>query len=319
MSLKKISIAAAFVFGIFSAQAQQYPFWTHTRSTLFLNNPAVAGTRKTLDARMSYRQQWMGFDGAPKTSTIGIHGRFYKGKMGAGGFIYTDKIGPSSFTAYSASFAYHIKFEDTELSFGVNGSYNVQLMDPNKITYHNSQDFAAESAIAYNKSKIPNAAFGVLYYNDRFYLGASVNNLLGSSYEFPKSADKKGHMQTVPHYSLNIGYNWASDPNYIFENSVFVNYVAGTPILLDYNLRFHIKHAFFVGAGIRMKSAVIFQTGVTIDNTMQIAYSYDFTTNALRTFNTGTHEIKFVYTYDKDRHQKHGQNSGFARQHYHLL
>ncbi len=313
----KISLFTVFVITCSIIQAQQFPFWTQHRSNLYLCNPAVTGTRKTVDARASFRRQWMGFDGAPVTSTLSVHGRFWKGRMGAGGFIYTDKIGPSSFTTYGLSYAYHIRFPDTELSIGMNGSYSTQLLDPNKITYHNSHDQLLENALIYTKAKIPNAAIGVLYYNDRFYIGAAVNNLLGSTYTFsPATAVKKPEMKTVQHYNFSVGYNWDSDPNFVFENSVFANYVPGTPILLDYNLRLHIKHAFFVGAGIRMKNAVIAQVGFTIDQSFQIAYSYDYNINRLHSFNSGSHEIKLVYVYDKDKNQKHRQGHGFEKQKY---
>ena len=61
--------------------AQQLPFWTQHRSNYFIVNPAVTGARKTFDARMNYRYQWAGFDGAPKTLSIGAHGNFLKTKI----------------------------------------------------------------------------------------------------------------------------------------------------------------------------------------------------------------------------------------------
>lgn len=283
-------------------------------------NPAIAGTRKTVDARLNYRNQWTGFEGAPKTMGASVHGRFYKGKMGAGAYVYRDQLGPAMYTTVAAAYSIHIKFSDTELSFGANFNYNVLSMDASKITFHNSQDQAILNMMAYPKAKIPNAAMGLLYYNDRFHIGIAMNNMLGTSYEFPRKVDgvKKSHIKTVPHYSLNLGYNWSNNPDFIFENMVFANYVAGTPMLLDYTLRMHIRQGLFIGAGVRIKNSISGQVGYTYDESVQISYSYDYNTNALRAYNTGTHEIKLIYVYDKDRHSHHG-NDGFQHRHFRWL
>jgi type IX secretion system PorP/SprF family membrane protein len=315
---KVLIILFAFVGITVPVIAQQYPYWTQNRSNLFMINPAVAGTRKTLDARLTYRNQWTGFDGAPKTMGASVHGRFFKGQMGAGTYVYRDQLGPTMFTSVALAYAYHVKFKDTELSMGANGSYNFMSVDPAAMTYKNSQDPSIVNAVNTQKSRTTNVAFGVLYFNDRFHIGASMNNMLGSTYEFPRTdtKTKKGSYTTVPHYALSIGYNWSNSSALVFENSVFAHYVNGSPILLDYNLRAHINEGIFVGAGIRLKNAVIAQVGYTIDQTFQIGYSYDFSTNALRSYNTGSHEIKLVYVFDKDKNGRHGQNTGFQHRHF---
>ncbi len=291
------------------------------RSHLFMVNPALAGTKKTIDVRTSYRQQWLGFEGAPQTSTFSLHSRFLNGTMGAGGFIYNDKLGPLTYTAAALALAYHLRFADTELSFGFNGSYNALSLNSSKITLHNSQDPLATNSVAYGQSSTANTAAGILFYNDRFYLGASANNLLGSSFKFRGSGEKSNaRLKTVAHYSLNVGYNWSADPKVIFENSVLAHLVVGSPILFDYNLRIHYRHSFFIGAGIRLKNAIIAQTGFSINQGFQIAYAYDFGINSFTAYkNTGSHEIKLVFVYDKDQHKRHGNSNQFARQKYQNL
>ncbi|MGZ3931337.1 MAG: type IX secretion system membrane protein PorP/SprF, partial [Bacteroidia bacterium] len=56
-----------FVFLWQFAGAQQYPWLTQYRSNLSMFNPAFCGTKRILDFRMFYRNQWTGYDGAPKT------------------------------------------------------------------------------------------------------------------------------------------------------------------------------------------------------------------------------------------------------------
>ncbi len=309
------------LFSAFLAQAQQYPFWTQYRSNALMINPAITGTRKTVDVRATYRYQWTGFEGSPKTYGLSVHSRLYKGRLGLGGYYYSDQLGPSKFSAIALTAAFHLKFTDTELSFGINGSYNTQRIDPSVITVHNSQDAAITNINNTPKSKIWNGSAGVLYFNDRFHVGASMNNLFGTSYEFfPKNPKTRvGFMTTVPHYMVSFGYIWTGDSRFAWENNFLATVVPGTPMLFDYNLRVHVEETFFVGVGIRLKTAVTAQLGYTFKGKGQISYSYDYTTNRLRTYNYGSHEIMLVYSLDRDGDKRKSRNNRFQKQKFQYL
>lgn len=309
---------AIFCFAIISnlsAFAQQYPYWTQFRSNLLLLNPAVSGTRKDFDARMNYRYQWAGFEGAPKTIAVSAHGSLFNNALGVGGYIYQDQLGPSKFISVSSSNAFHVKFEDSQLSMGIGLNYSTQRIDPYFMKYFNSQDNIILNAVANPKASSFNGSFGLLYFNDRFQFGLGANNLFGNAYEFKGSEGSlKSVMSFVPHYNFLVGYNWAEDPAFVWENNLLMNFVSGAPFMIDYNVRLHIKESFFVGAGWRLKTAIIGQVGYTFNNMAQISYSYDYSTNNLKYFNSGTHEISLVYTYDKSSRKGRNRNSRFLKQ-----
>ena len=73
--------------------SQQEAFFSQYRVNSFLFNPAIAGTKQTFDARAAYRSQWVGYSGAPTTSSISFHSRLYKGAIGLGGFAVQDQVG----------------------------------------------------------------------------------------------------------------------------------------------------------------------------------------------------------------------------------
>ncbi len=309
-----------FLVGLF-LQAQQYPFWSQYRSNLFMMNPAVAGTREDLDVRMTYRNQWAGFQGAPVTSGASVQGRLMKGKMGLGGFVFQDKIGPFSNLTAALAYAFKIKFKDVALSFGLNGSYNTSHIDPGYLTYQNSQDMAMNNLNTTRNANNFNSSAGIMLYNDRFHIAISGNNMLGTSFTFDKTGEipKKGDFTTVPHYCLAIGYNYSENPDYVWENNVMALVVEGTPILLDYYLRLHIKRGLFVGAGIIFNAAVNGQVGWTFGNWGQVSYSYDFCTNALASTNFGTHEVKIVFFHSKFKEQRGRVNKEFQHQKFQYL
>lgn len=297
--------------------AQQYPFWTQYRSDLFLMNPAVAGTRQDVDFRMSYRDQWVGFAGAPKTMGASLNAKLYKNKMGVGGYVFQDKIGPFSYLSAALAYAFKIKFDDVALSIGANGSYNTMGINGASLTYQNTQDEALMNVISTQKARAFNAAGGALLYNDRFFISFSVNNLAGTTYNYDKTMEivKRGIYKTVPHFCASVGYNWSGNPNFIWENNLMAVFVAGAPILVDYYLRLHIKNTVFFGGGIRLGVAVVGQLGYTFE-WGQISYSYDYSTNGLAPYNAGSHEIKLAFFYSKP-HQQKGRGLGeFKNQKY---
>jgi hypothetical protein len=96
-------------------------------------------------------------------------------------------------------------------------------------------------------------------------------------------------------------------------------YVSGVPFLLDYYLRLHVKNAFFFGAGIRLGVAVVGQLGYTFQQWGQISYSYDYSTNKLNAYNSGSHEIKLVFFYEKPKGRRGRGTGEFIHQRYQYM
>lgn len=300
--------------------AQQYPFWTQSRSNLFLLNPAVAGSRKVLDVRMNYRNQWVGFDGSPKTKTFSVHGNFFHhGTLGAGGFIFQDEIGPFKYLNVSGAFSYHAKIADAKLSLGLSGSYQQQGYLTSKVTTQFQQDQAVDFSFT-QKVSVANMSFGVLYYNDMFHIGVSANNLFGSIFEYYKQDTlKKANFKQVVHYNFSVDYFWESHDGFIWENALFVSIIPNTPLLFDYSLRLHIKEKIFTGFTYRVGSVFALQLGFTLNQQYQISYSYDISTNKLRTVNNGSHEIKLVWSTNLFSSDKKNKNKEFSRKKFQFL
>ncbi len=300
--------------------AQQYPWWTQYTSQPTLLNPGFCGTKRLVDVRVSYRNQWTGFEGSPKTYALSLNSRLLKGKLGVGGFLFKDDISPFRNFSTGLTAAYHLKFPDSEFSFGVQGNYLNQSFIGNNITVRNQQDKALNLS-ATDKSNAFEASAGFVYYNDRFHLGIAGNNLSSSAFEYYKTDTiKTGKYKNVPHYSVSAGYNFAENIDYTFENTVMVVFVPGVPSIFDYTLRFHMKKMLMAGFSFRLKDAVALQLGCTIKNDCQVVYSYDLLTSPLRSYQKGTHEIKLVFSSNLGTDKrKRGFNNRFLKQRFQYL
>lgn len=300
-------------------KAQQLPYYTQYKNNQFLINPAITGTKRLIDARIGYRMQWVGYDGAPRTSDVSVNSRFFKGKMGAGLYMMQDKIGPSKQTNFGVSYAYHIRFPDCELSAGVAGNFTKYTIDGTMLNIHNSQDPAINQYVT-NSTWVSDLNAGVYLYNDRFHVGLSALHTLSSTAEFYKDDTlKKGLNTYVPHMYFTLGYNYAQNIDYIWESTVYANYVQGAPFYLDYTLRLHYKEKMFAGISIRLRDAVAFHVGMSFLNDFQVAYSYDLLIGKLKNYSGGSHEIMIIYSTNIFSGRHKGVNDRFLHQRYGYL
>lgn len=278
-------------------------------------NPAVAGTKRLLDVRLDYRNQWVGYDANPKTQGLDINSKLMKGTMGVGLSMYKDVTGYTKRSLYSLAYAYHIKFPDISLSLGMNASMINYFIDGSKITLRDAHDQAVTLGIS-DKDRTYDMGAGMLLYNDRFHFGFSALDLLSSKIKFyDGDTTKSSSLKMVPHTYVTVGYNWSGNPMFVWENSLQANFVSGSPFQVDYNLRVHYKELVMTGISIRRHDAIAFHIGYTYKGDLQISYSYDVSINPMRTYHSNTHEIMLIYSTNLPRFfGKRGNMKEFQRQ-----
>lgn len=300
----------------FIAKSQQLPVFTQFKSNHFLFNPALTGTKRNIDFRINYRNQWTGFDDAPVTECISLNSRILDGKAGIGGFIYKDITGPTQRMNYSLNGSYHLRFSDVEFSFGLAGNMTQNTINGTKLFIHNSNDPAIERSV--NKIWTKDVGAGAYLYNDRFSFGVSALNLLKTTFElYPKNSSKKGYISNRSHWYLTLGYNYSQNVAYLWEHTILINYLPGIPVMVDYTLRMHYKKKYFVGTSLRMGDAVAIHTGIVFKEIFQISYSYDIIVSSLSKTNYGSNEVMIVYSMNTGRVKNSA--SDFQRRKYQYL
>ena len=75
--------------------AQYYQHYSQYLANGQAINPAFAGSREVLSTALLYRNQWVGFDGAPKTMTFSAHTPLNKLSSAIGLQLFSDRIGVS--------------------------------------------------------------------------------------------------------------------------------------------------------------------------------------------------------------------------------
>ena len=299
--------------------AQQKPQYTQYIFNNLLLNPAVSGIENYTDVKTGYRSQWTGLQGAPVTSFITINAPlgsdyidgdatafpedginpssrlFTKQYMaapshhGIGMTLVSDKAGPFSTVTIDATYAYHIGITDRiNLAAGVSaGASNINL-NTAMITLQTALDPAIANGV--NSQWKPDLGLGVWMYSSNYYIGASVMQLLPSTLYF--STNKSyNQSKTVPQYFITGGTKVFLTDDVTLLPSLLIKVIKPEPVTFDINAKLSFRDKFWIGGSYRRDDSFGTLMGINISSLINVGYSYDITTSALRTVSSGTHEI----------------------------
>jgi type IX secretion system PorP/SprF family membrane protein len=174
--MKRIFSAILFALALTPAFAQQRPLQSLYMFDPLVINPAYAGTHVQLSGTAIYRNQWVNFDGAPKTFTGSIHSGFRKARVGVGLLFGNDNIGVHSDNSLYGIYSYKLKLTDRKggglLSFGLQAGFNSLKSDYFKTRPRDGTEIGAISKFNWNFGS------GIFYRNRNVYAGFSVPYML---------------------------------------------------------------------------------------------------------------------------------------------
>ena len=278
------------------AHAQQDPQFTQYTLNPLSVNSAYAGSRGHVSIIGLHRSQWVGLDGAPRTTTISIDAPL-KNRVGVGLSIVQDELGPSEETYTDANFSYTIPVsKNYKLAFGLKAGFRLLSLDFNKGTRVNSDDIAFQQGL--NNEFFPTFGAGLFLHSKTKYFGISVPNVLNDKQFSDLSgldAEERFHLFFIGGWVINAAENLKFKPAFL------VKHVQGTPLSVDVSANFLIQERFSLGLSYRWDDSVSGLAGFQISPNLLIAYAYDFTTTDLEIANSGTHEISLRFDIFKDR------------------
>ena len=140
--MKKLFVVCSVVLSVFQVQAQnQFHLGQYAIHQPFIN-PASIGSFNEINMALVYKNQWVGFEGAPQLGGFNYNmplGKQQKNYIGLTGIM--DKVGINSSTEISGSYAYKIKTGDnSRLIFGMSASLNLVKANLSEISTIDAND-----------------------------------------------------------------------------------------------------------------------------------------------------------------------------------
>lgn len=274
--------------GIFLAKAQKEPQYTQYMYNIGSFNPGYVGTTETPEIMALYRAQWVSVPGAPRTIRVGTNLPFSNEKMGMGFNVVSDQIGPSTQTYVDLAYSYQFNVsENTKLSFGMDVGGSFLNVDFAKGTFENP----GEPILDQEKINrfYPTIGAGLfLYGEDTWYLGASIPNFLTDGiYNDDVATIVEDNVQ----FNFIGGYVFDLSETLKFKPAFLLNYINGSPLNTNISANFLFNDRFTAGVSYRVDNAFSGLAGFQIGSGTFIGYAYDYNTNALGEFNSGSHEV----------------------------
>ncbi len=257
----------------------------------FIVNPAYAGSRDVLNASTVLRYQWLNVKGAPRTQTLNISAPIRKKKIGVGLNLVNDELGPKKTTTVLLSYAYHIRFRRSRLSFGLRGGASMYRFNSALIDYKDQQD-PYNNGQTFTKT-LPTFDAGAYYYTRNSYISLAATHLFSTKYNYIQSFSSSSKLQ--PHIFFAAGRAFDINQSLILNPSFMIRATAGAPLSFDINLNARIEEKLWIGVSYRKSVGIVFLTQVAITNNFKFGYSFDWGQNKFGTVAGSTHEVYLGY------------------------
>jgi type IX secretion system PorP/SprF family membrane protein len=283
-----VLLVALFALTINHVHSQQDPQFTQYMYNTATINPAYAGSRDVLSISGLHRSQWVGLDGAPKTSQLSAHTPLGSGNMGLGVSFYNEEIGPAKENNFVIDYSYTLRFnnDDLKFSFGLKGGFQLLDVDYTKLLIYDPNEAIFQNNID-NRFQ-PIVGIGGMLHTNKWYIGLSSPNLLNTEHYDNSSistASERVHIFLTGGYVFNLSDMWEFKPAFLMRG------VSGSPLGVDMSANFRYNEKFTLGAAYRLDAALSALAAFQVSNQLMIGYAYDFDTTDLGQYNNGSHEI----------------------------
>ena len=288
----------------YTVHAQQPAQYSTYMLDPFRYNPAYAGLDYGLSLTGTYRQQWVGLEGAPVGQRLSVHLPLYFLRGGFGLQFENDEIGAHSLTTVQGAYNYQMEIGGGVLSLGAGLSWQQwtlrggDLITPDGIYLegvenHNDNllNLSTESGSGLQ------VAAGLYYQSDRLEAGLSVENVSAGSIQLSQltyNLARAYHAYVGTRFE--VGRSVELRPSLWFRSDGIENQL-DISVLGSYNDNI-FGGASFRGYSSTSQDAVVIMAGFRLSPSLRLMYAYDIGLSPLQDVHSGSHEIVVKYQLD---------------------
>ncbi len=280
---------------MWSQQDAQYTQYMYNMSVI---NPAYTTSNiGVVNLGALHRTQWVGANGAPKSSNIFAHTPLNE-KIEVGFSLVNDNIGDvvNENNLY-ADFAYKLDLEENgQLSFGLKAGVTFFDVNFNGFVLESGDVFTDPDFAENINQSFFNFGAGIYYNTDHYYVGLSIPALLNADHLDRNNGKYQGTEEA--HTYLTGGYVFEINELFKFKPAFMAKAVKGAPISLDLTANVLFDNKVEFGIGYRLEDALSGMINFKATPELRIGYAYDHTISNLGPFSSGSHELFILYDLD---------------------
>lgn len=268
----------------FLASGQQLTSTSLVGQNLFDINPAAAGMYGRSAVTIRHRAQWGGFEGAPSWSFLSFHTPINQ-QLALGFRVHQEEIAAFKSLNASGGLAWKTPLRRGQLAFALEAGMQRLEIDQNALIARDGND--AWLFTNQNNQSLFNMQFGVLYRSKKAFLGASVQQLVPSSWGFIDDAEGTQVMHVHVHGGTKIPLNARLE----LRPNVNLRFVPESFFHPEAQIGLNLDQRFTLGGGYRWSGDAYAMAEVQIKKSYRLAYLYEMSTGPLAALHNGTHEL----------------------------
>ncbi|MBP6976726.1 MAG: type IX secretion system membrane protein PorP/SprF [Bacteroidales bacterium] len=262
-------------------------------------NPAFTGIQEKPIFNLVDRHQWVGLNGAPNTITLSGQALLPNEKVGIGGYLYVDRLGPVIDYGLITTYNYIVDFTEGKLSLGLQFGFKHSRIDWQNLSMEDMNDYYL--IVQPQSVVLPDANFGVYYYTPDFFIGFSTKHMFDKYFSSWYDLDSKFFIFKQNLFLYTGGFIKINKT--ILKPSILIKYWEGNQWGIDLNTALKINNLIWVGVSYRSNTrSFVLLTEVRVSSRLKIGYSFDSYLGDIGNYNVGSHEIKLCW--DKQTKKK---------------
>ena len=207
--------------------------------------------------------------------------------------VISDKIGPVEENNAYADFSYTLNLGDEhKLAFGLKGGATFHKVGLYDQVYNHVPD-ADDPAFSQNTSNtFLNVGAGLFFYTEKYYIGASVPNMLKSKH-LDFNGRKFGSEES--HYFVTGGYVFDINQNMKLKPFAMVKSSFNAPTSLDLSLNTLLYNKFEAGLTYRLEDSFGAMVNFSVTPNLRLGYAYDYIVSDLSAKTKSSHEFMLLW------------------------
>ena len=310
--MKKLFFFINVIFYSISYQAQQVVQYSNYLENSFYLNPAVSHQLKN-SLNILYRKQWVGFEGAPKTTFLSYQSCLSNLKdvksysfSNVGGFIQTENIG--AYRSFKLNFSYSYSFllnSKWRMSLGSFIGLQQLGLDVTEMTLFDSNDPVVD--VTNFSFLFPDFSMGLIVSNNNSFFGVSAKQVFQNKWnkiinsELSKNQSSFVFIAAKKLLLRNINFI----PNIMFDFTGRANpkFIAGLQI--NYN------DVISTGISLRNENTLLGQFKIMMTKNLQLSYAHDFSFSNIMLKPLNSSEFMITYSSNISEKNKHKNSISF--------
>ena len=308
--MKKLFFIAIIFFSLIYQGQQNVNYSNYLENSFYLN-PAVANLGKK-SLNIIYRNQWAGFEGAPKTTFLSYQSSFsHKQDVKSysfsnfGGFLQNENIGAFKSVKINISYSYSFLLSSNwRLSFGSFLGVQQLGLDVTDVSLFDPNDPLLDVS---NFSLFPDFSIGLSLCNNNNFFGISAKQVFQNNWNKLINTDLSKNESSI----VFIGAKKMALSNICFTPNIMLDFTGQFKPKLIAGLKIDYKHVVSTGIAIRNDNSVLGQFIIMVSNNIQISYAQDFTFSNILLSPLNSSEFMVSYISSIRENNKHKNTISF--------